>query len=126
MIPQGTSLIDTSYFTNLTAQVNAIQGGNSCSDLQDMVTKAAASIEAELAAIRAQIAALLPVTTGPSASLGSIVAWINSFIAPLQVAYANFIATEAAILSAVSSLESAIVAAAGRMTSCSITIPPMT
>jgi phage-related minor tail protein len=123
MQPQGQSLIDTSYFTSLTAQINGIQGTGACAVLQEVVNDAAASINAGLAAIRAQITALLPATQLPTASLGSIVTWIENFAEPLIKAYNNLIATEAAILSAVASLVAAITAAAARLVSCSITIP---
>lgn len=126
MIPQGTSLIDTSYFDSLTAQVNGIQGTGACEEVQDIVDAAAASINAELTAIRAQIAKLLPATSLPSANLGSIVTWITNFAAPLITAYNNLIATEAAVLSAVANLEAAVAAAAARLTSCTITIPSIT
>lgn len=126
MNPQGSSLIDTSYFDSLTNQINAIQGTGACAELQSVVNDAAASVEATLAAIRAQMAALLPATTLPGASLGSIVTWITNFAAPLITAYNNLIATEAAVLAAVAKLETAIASAAARLTSCSITIPPIT
>lgn len=126
MNPQGSSLIDTSYFTNLTTQINAIQGTGACAEVQKIVNEAAASIEAQLTAIRAQMAALLPATTLPGASLGSIVTWITNFAQPLITAYNNLIATEAAVLAAVANLETAIANAAARLTSCTITIPPMT
>lgn len=125
MIPQGTSLIDTSYFDNLTAQVNAIQGGNACAELQKIINDAGASIEAELTAIRDQIAKILPLISLPT-SLGSVIAWISSFAAPMIAAYANLLATEAAVLAAVGRLESAVAAAAGRLVSCSITLPSIT
>jgi hypothetical protein len=40
-------------------------------------------------------------------------------------AYANLAATEAAVLSAVANLEAAIAAAAARLTSCTVTVPPI-
>jgi len=125
MQPQGQSLVDTSYFTNLTNQINNIQGTGACAELQAVVNEVAVSIEAELAAIRAQIAALLPAITLPSADPSSIVSWITKFMAPTIAAYNNLIATEAAVLSAVASLEAAIANAAARLTSCTITIPPI-
>jgi hypothetical protein len=126
MQPQGHSLVDTTYFTNLTNQINGIQGTGACAELQAVVNEVAASIEAELTAIRAQINALLPAITLPSANLGSIVGWITNFAQPLITAYNNLVATEAAVLAAVANLETAIANAAARLTSCSITIPPMT
>jgi hypothetical protein len=125
MTPQGTANVNTGYIDNLTAQINAIQGTAACADLQKAVNAASASIEAELSAIRSQIAALAPIITIPAANPGAIVAWITSLVSPQITAYNNYVAQLSATLAAVARLETAIGAAAARLTSCTITIPPM-
>jgi hypothetical protein len=125
MQPQGTGVVNANYITNLTAEINAIQGFGACAEIQTIVNAAAASIQAELAGIRKEIAALLPILTIPAANPGAIVAWITAFVAPQLKAYNTYATQLTTLLAEVGALESAIANAASRLTSCSITIPPM-
>jgi hypothetical protein len=126
MQPEGSGPVNPTYFTELTAQINAIQGTGACAELQSVVNAAAASIQAELTAIRAQITALTPIITLPSANPGSILTWITNFTAPYVAALAKFEAQLADVLASIAALESAIVGAAERLLTCTISIPPMT
>ena len=119
MQPQGTALVNTQFFADLTAQVNAIE---ICADLQAVVTAAMASIQAQVTAIQQQIVALLPLTTIPH-DLPSVITWISNLAGPYVIAHDNYIAQLAQVLAAIGSLVTAIENAASRMTSCSITIP---
>ena len=125
MQPEGTAIVNTGYITQLTARVNAISGTGACAELQSAVNAGAASIQADLTAIRTQIAALSPLITPPT-SLGAVIAWIGHFSNPLIAASNTYIAQLTAVLAAVTDLETAIANAAARLTSCTITIPPMT
>ena len=119
MQAQGTSPVNTSYFDSAISTINGI---NVCSDLQSVVTNIGGSLNAEITAINAQIAALLPLLSIPH-DLGSVISWITAAIAPHQTAYNNLLAQITAIGAQVSALESAITAAAARITHCSISIP---
>lgn len=123
MQSQGTAPVNADYFAQLTAQIDAIGGPSACAELQALVQTAMADIEAQLAAIRSQIAALLPVITIPDANPGAIVSWITSFVAPYAKAMATFEAQLAQTLSEVAALQSAIERAAGRLLCVSVTIP---
>jgi hypothetical protein len=125
MQPQGTAPVNSSYIGNLTDRINGIQGTGACAELQDCVNKAAASINAQLAGIRAEIAHLESLIVMPT-SLGGVIAWITNFSAPLVTAYNTYTTQLATLLSEIAALETAIGNAASRLTSCSITIPPMT
>jgi hypothetical protein len=121
MQPQGTGVFNTTYITDLTDEINSING---CAELQLVVNEAAAQLQVELTAIRAQIATLLPLVTLPT-SLGSVISWITSFASPLIQEYEHYIAELSAALSAITALEAAIANAARNLTNCTITIPPM-
>lgn len=120
MQPQGTSVTNPSYISNITAQAQATE---SCSELQDIATEAMATINAELAAIHDQISALLPLITPPT-NLTSCISWITNFQAPLIKPYTNYVAQLTALGAEITSMVSAIEAAAANLTSCSVTIPP--
>jgi phage-related protein len=129
MLAQGTSQSDGDYFTALTARINAI---DVCSELQEVVDEAMASIQAEKNAIEAQITALLPILnllTLPT-DLPSVLTWIsnlvNHLIGPIVVPYETYLAQVTTLISEVSALATAIENAANRIKSCSITIPPLT
>jgi hypothetical protein len=129
MQPQGTAPINAEFFTELTARINAI---DTCSELQSVVDEAMASINAQLVGINAQIAALSPILsllTAPGASLGGIVTWITSFITnvltPYYKPYLTSLTQLTEIAAQYASMVTAIEAAASRLTSCSITIPPL-
>lgn len=125
MQPQGSGPVNAAYFDNITAQINSIENVP-CEELQALVNTVAADIESQLAAVRAQIASLTPIITIPGASLGSIVSWITNFVAPYERALVTCEAQLTQILAAVAALENAIANAAARLTSCAITIPPIT
>lgn len=125
MQPQGSGAVNTAYLDNITAQINAIENVP-CEVLQSLANTVAADIEAQLTAIRAQISSLTAIVTIPGANLGAIVGWITSFVAPYEIALATYEAQLSQILGAVAALESAIANAAARLTSCTITVPPIT
>lgn len=125
MQQQGNSPVNQQYFTSLTAQINNLNDASACAEIQKIVNQAAASIQAELASVKAQIDALLPFTKIPT-DLGSVISWITNLATPSIKAYATYTAQLSSILSSASALESAIANAASRLTSCSINIPPMT
>jgi len=122
MQPQGTAPVNDDYFDKLTAQINSI---DLCADLQALVDKVMASLQAEVSAIEEEIAAILPLLTIPT-DLGSVITWITNFIAPMQAAYTKFVAQLAAMTAKITALVSAIAAAASRITNCSISVTPIT
>ncbi len=119
---QGASVFNTAWVDQLTADINSV---DACAALQRLVNLAMQTIQAEINAIEAQIAALLPVITIPGANLSAIVNWIANFVNPLIVAYETYVAQLAQALAAVARLTAAIQAAEKRLTQCSITIPPV-
>jgi len=123
MEPAGTAATNPAYFSELTAQINAIQGTGACAEIQRVVNLAFASIQAELTSIRNEIAKLVPIVAIPSASPGAIVTWITNFVAPYEAALVAFNAQVSAIISGVAALAAAIGAAAARLVGCTITIP---
>lgn len=127
MIPQGTSLINTDSFVNTIDSINACE---ECAQLQALVNDAFASINAIKSNMQAELDKLLPVlslTNPPGANLGSIVTWITSFIdttlTPLVKPTITYAAQLTATLDQIANVTSAVNAAAGRLTSCTITIP---
>jgi hypothetical protein len=122
MDAQGSSLCNDAYFDNAIAQLNAI---DACADLQGLVSELMASLQAEVAAIRGEITALLPTLTIPH-DLGSVIAWITAQIAPSQVAHDNYLAQLVHLSTKIGQLAAAASAAAARLTSCSITVPIVT
>jgi hypothetical protein len=121
MQPQGTSLVNAEYFAQLTADINAING---CAELQLLVNAAMATLQAEITAIEAQIASLLPLITLPT-NLASVISWIAAFATPMIKPYLNYIAQLEQTLAQIAALASAIEAAAARIEHCTITIPPI-
>ena len=122
MQPQGTGVTNPAYFADLTAQINAIEGTDACAQVQALVDTAFASLQAQITAIKHLIDSLLPQTTVPS-DLGSVIAWIKSFQAPILKAYNDAIAQLEAVQASIAALATAIANAAARLTSCTITIP---
>ena len=121
MQPQGTALLNAAYFDQLTADINKI---DACAQLQAVVNAAMATLQAEVNAIEAQIAALLPIITVPT-SLGGVIDWISKFVAPQLKTYLNYIAQLEQTLEAIARLAQAAQAAADRLTHCSVTVPPI-
>ena len=126
MQAQETSPVNQQYFTDLTQQINMIaaDGLLPCAEIQALVNEAAASIQAELTAIRGQIAGLTPLTTIPT-SLGGVISWITNFVKPILKAVATYEAQLTSLLQSVATLEAAITAAAKRCINCNITMPPI-
>jgi hypothetical protein len=121
MQPQGTGLVNAQYFAELTAQINSI---NVCSDLQEAVNVAIATLQVQVTEINVQISLLLPLITLPT-DLGSVISWITNLAGPYIVAYNNYITQLTETLAAIAALTTAIENAAARIESCSITVPPI-
>lgn len=122
MQPQGSGLIDQDYFNNLINEINGIQGTGACAELQKLVTQAYASMGSGNSGISSEIAKLEAFLTIPS-SLGGVITWITNFVAPMQSATNNYIAQLTATEAQIAQISAAVAAAAGRLTSCSISIP---
>jgi hypothetical protein len=127
MIPQGSALINTDHFVNMIDQINNTQA---CDELQEVVNSAMASVNSVKASITAELAKLMPVlalTTPPGANLTAIITWITDFInltlTPMVKPTITYAAQLTATLDQIANVVTAIEAAAGRLTSCSITIP---
>lgn len=127
MIPQGSTLVNTDYFTNI---INSIDGTQTCAELQGFVNTAMASINTVKANIESELAELLPVlaiTTPPGANPAAIVTWITDFISttvtPLIKPTTTYAAQLTETLAQIDNVVTAINAAADRITSCTITIP---
>ena len=118
--------LNTAYFTNLTAQINA---ASSCAEIQALATIAVDSLNDLTASITAQAAviapelALLTVPTNPTA----VVAWVSNFITdyltPQLASYTAYVAQLDALAIEAPAIIAAISAAAASIGSCSITIP---
>lgn len=122
MQPQGTALVNTAYFDSLIAQVNAI---DLCADLQAFVNEIMASLQAEVTAIEAKIAALAPIITLPT-DLASVITWITNFVDPEIQAALNYANQVTQLVAKIAELATAIENAAARLTSCTISIPAIT
>src|SRR5471032_1008985 len=127
MNPQGSQLVNAAYFHNLT---NSIQAAQSCTQLQDLVTEAFASLGALKAGINAELASLQPLLALlaiPSANPAAIVTWISNFISayltPMVKPTITYAAQLAELTALIASLASAISDAEKRFSSCSISIP---
>lgn len=126
MTPQGSILTDTAYIDNVIAQLNHI---NLCADLQALITKAMASIQAHIAAVEMQIANLLPLKAllDIPTDLASALSWIEKLIAaqiqPGYNAYLNYVEQLAQLVVKIAQLTEAATAAAARIVSCAITVP---
>lgn len=130
MQPQGTAPTNTEYFTKLTDQIS---GCTVCSDLQDQVNAAMATLQAYKSSITAQIEllgpilALLEVPTDPIAVVTWVGKFISGFLTPYVVPYTTYVTQLTDLVSQVEGLASAITEAAGKIKGgCSITVPPLT
>jgi hypothetical protein len=120
MIPQGSVPLNTTYFSNLTTSVN---GAQSCSELQTLVSEAFASIGAVKSAISSELA-LVETLLSPPTNLAAIVTWLQTFITAYLAKPAATYATQlAALTAAIASLTSAIQAAEAKFSNCSVSIP---
>jgi hypothetical protein len=126
MNPQGSQIIDTTYFTASTAAVNA---ASTCAELQLIATEALTSLKALEAGVQAQLAllapmlALLTAPTNPGAVITWIQTFITSYLTPQLVAYTTYTAKLAALVTQMANLTAAITAKAGSIPGCSITLP---
>ena len=127
MIPQGTTILNTEIFTNLTA---AAQAAPTCAALQSVTDSAFASLNALDGAMSEEYAALEPILallTAPAANPSAIVTWITNFISafltPIAKPAINYPTQVTEFLSQKAALEAAIEAAAAALPSCTITIP---
>ena len=127
MNPQGSQLLNTSYFSNLTSSINSAQ---SCAHLQDLVAEAADSLSAMKSGITAELAALQPLLallTPPSVNPAAIVTWIENLISGYLTPMARPTITYAAQLAEmeqqIASLTAAISSMSGQFPSCSVSMP---
>lgn len=127
MIPQGSMLINTAQFDNITHSVN--QAG-SCAELQAVVSSAMASINVVKANIQLELDKLTPILallSPPGASPTAIVTWITGFITatltPMTKPTITYAAQLTALAAQIATLTSAINAAAAKFPTCSITVP---
>lgn len=116
-------------FERLVAQLNAV---TTCDELQALADQALQSANTLLAGVGAQLAALKPLMallSAPGANPAQIVTWITDFISAFLQPYLQPMlvlpAQIAGITSAIANLQSAITAAADRIGSCSIELPPI-
>lgn len=127
MQPQG-SIFNTDHINALVDRINATQ---QCGELQELVNEVYASMQAQLDAIGAQLAALQPLLDllKVPTSLDAIISWLRNFITaflgPYVAAYAKYAAQLAAVIIAIEQLTAAIEAAARRLTTCSIAVPSL-
>ena len=122
MLPQGTSLINTKYFDDLTDQINRIDG---CAELQALVSTITADMQAQINSLGQQITILAPLIIVPG-SLGGVITWISNFVNSIMPTYLAAIATITQTIAAVEKLTAALENAASRITHCSITVNPLT
>lgn len=127
MIPQGSTLVNTSTFDNLIDSVNAC---DSCAQLQSVVNEAFASINAVKAGIESELASLTPVLallSPPSASPGAIVTWLTSFITvtltPMTKPTITYAAQLTEMVEQIAAVSVAINAAAAKFTNCAVSTP---
>ena len=118
--------LNTAYFTNLTAQINA---ASSCAELQALATVAVDSLNDLTASISAQtdilqpVLALLTPPTNPTAVITWVENFITDYLTPQLVSYTNYVAQLSAVAIEAAALITAIENAAANIGSCSITIP---
>lgn len=126
MQPQGTSLINASYYADMTAAINSAR---TCAELQQLTTQIFNSLKAEVLATNAQIVNLAPFAAlvTPPASPTAAVTWISNFITafvtPQYAAYVNYASQLALTMIAIADLTTAINNKASTFTSCTITPP---
>lgn len=129
MQAQGQLPFNKAYFDALSARVNRT---TDCSELQDLIAEAFASIQAQSDAITSQLAAITPLLAllNVPNSLGSLISWVGNFITSFlkpylkpQITYALQLAELAA---AIAELKAAIQQAAGNIKFCTVTVPAVT
>lgn len=118
-----------SYFTNLTAQINA---ASSCAELQLVADASAAALNDLMASITAQCEtiapelALLTIPDNPTAVVEWVSTFITSYLTPQLAAYESYVTTLAALVAQVTAITAAIEAASIRIGMCTVTIPTIT
>jgi CelD/BcsL family acetyltransferase involved in cellulose biosynthesis len=122
MQTESTAVVNTAYFDNITAQVNAIQGVDVCVGVQEILDEAAVAVQAQLDAIRKEISALLPLSGSPG-SLGAVISWIKSMASQYAAAIAAYEAEITQTLAAVGRLEAAIASLSKRLVTCNLSLP---
>lgn len=127
MLPQGSALINTEFFTELERRAGAVQ---TCAELQAFTEEALGSLNASLAAINQQMALLAPILallTAPGADPSKIVTWIKDFIAafltPYVKPYTTYVAQLAALAAAIAELSATLQARATHFDACDLSIP---
>lgn len=126
MIPQGTSPVNPQYYTAMTDRVN---NAKSCSELQTLATQLINSLNAEGAAISAQLALLVPISAllNPPDTPSAAITWIENFITgvlqPMYKPWETYVAQIAARTVAIEALMASIAAKAASFTSCEVTPP---
>lgn len=125
MIPQGSEILNTQYFTDITAAMSAAE---SCAELQALVTEAMASINAFEAGINADLAAMLPMLsllTAPT-SPGAAISWITNYISTILTPYLKPYITLGTqltdLLAQIATLTALIPTLSAKFPSCDITI----
>jgi hypothetical protein len=129
MPPAGTIPVNTNYLGNITNQINnlsnSVNAVNPCALIQQLVNEIMPELQIQISGIQLSMSLLLPMITLPSANLGSILTWIESFTAPHIAAYLNYVTQLEQLLAAIATLTSAIATAAARLENCHITVPPI-
>lgn len=126
MNPQGSSIINTSQYESMTKRIESV---NSCEQLQQVSADIMASLNAETAAITAQVAKLqaladlLTAPTNPEAVITWIKDLIDNLIAPLAKPAITYPTQTAARVVAITDLIDAINKKASEFQECSITLP---
>lgn len=126
MIAQGSHLVNSVHFSNLTKSIKAAR---SCEELQALADEMSESLSALKSGISAELASLQPMLAllqAPGANLAELVNWISNFIKAYltQMAQPALVyATQLAELELqIATLASAISDAASRFTSCSVSM----
>lgn len=128
MIPQGQAIVNTAHLSSLIESIDSI---DTCEALQEVVSDAFASIQAQQTAILAQLQtiqpllALLQAPTSLTALINWVKTFITSFLTPYLKPYITYAAQVAELTQQVVQLSAAIQSAASRIQSCSINIPSL-
>ena len=111
--------INTAWVVNLTAQINAVPD---CRSLQQLINQIDAMMQAQLADLEAQIAALANLIIAPT-NLPQVIAFLGHLTTVYQAQYAQALATQAALIAAYADLLTAI---NNKIASLNCTITPPT
>lgn len=127
--PQGSSLLNTSYFQSATNRINA---ATSCAELQAIVTETFESIQPVKTSISSELAKLQPILamlSAPTTNPASIVTWIQSFITgfltPLTQPSITYAAQLTALAAQIAALTAAITASQAKFPGCAVNVPPI-